>query len=262
MNRGEVVDEHGEQVNETRLHTAKLRVFYYRSVEDEPRIPFDEVVLFQDEHLVVADKPHFLPVIPAGRFVQETLLVRLKRRLGIDSLVPIHRIDRGTAGVVIFSTQANERNAYQSLFRSRRVIKSYESIGEFNPNLMLPTTYESRLVPDSHFMRTTQVAGEANSKTHVELIEVRDNSAHYRLTPVTGRKHQLRVHTAALGIAIRNDPMYPVLQPERDADMPEDFSRPLQLLARQVEFFDPITSKPRAFESGFRLDWQAVGQSR
>jgi len=257
---GEVVDEFGKRVSESRLHTANLRVFYYRSVDDEPRIPFDEVVLFQDEHLVVADKPHFLPVTPAGRFVRETLLARLKKRLGIDTLVPIHRIDRGTAGVVLFSTQANERDAYQSLFRSRRVVKSYESIGAFNPTLILPTTYESRLVADSHFTRMAEEAGEANSTTHIQLIEVRGKCAHYRLSPVTGRKHQLRVHCAALGIAICNDPIYPVLQPEPNADVPEDFSRPLQLLARHVEFVDPITSKLCRFESQFRLDWQAAVQ--
>lgn len=253
---GEVVDEHGVPVTEHRSHEANLGIFYYRSIEVEDRIPFEERVLFQDDHLVVADKPHFLPVIPSGRFVQETLLVRLKKRLGIDTLVPIHRIDSGTAGVVVFCVHESQRDAYQALFRQRDVEKCYEAVASVNASLQFPMTYESRLIQDEHFMRMREVtgAGTPNSRTHLELIETRGEYARYRLRPVTGRKHQLRVHCAALGIPILNDPMYPDMQPKPADDAPRDYSKPLQLLARSVEFRDPITDAARKFVSERTLE--------
>ncbi len=251
MSLEEVIDERGVAVTENRPYEANLGIFYYRSIEVEDRIPFDEKVLFQDDHLVVADKPHFLPVIPSGRFVQETLLVRLKNRLGIDSLVPIHRIDSGTAGIVVFTVKESQRDAYQALFRQRQVEKCYEAVACANQSLKLPMTYESRMVQDEHFMRMCEVIGKGapNSLTHIDLIEARGEHALYRLRPVTGRKHQLRVHCAALGIPIINDPMYPIMQPKPTDDAPRDYSKPLQLLARSLEFRDPITGSQRKFVS-------------
>ncbi|MDA1261765.1 MAG: pseudouridine synthase [Planctomycetota bacterium] len=251
MSAGEVVDEYGVPVTEHRPHEANLGIFYYRTIEVEDRIPFEEKVLFQDDHLVVADKPHFLPVIPSGRFVQETLLVRLKKKLAIDTLAPIHRIDSGTAGIVVFCIKESERDAYQALFRLREVEKCYEAVGVANSSLKLPMTYESRLVQDEHFMRMREESGNGapNSLTHIELLAARGQHALYRLRPVTGRKHQLRVHCAALGIAIVNDPMYPIMQPKPADDAPRDYSRPLQLLARSIDFRDPITRLQRKFVS-------------
>lgn len=251
MSAGEVVDEYGVPVTEHRPHEANLGIFYYRTIEVEDRIPFEEKVLFQDDHLVVADKPHFLPVIPSGRFVQETLLVRLKKKLAIDTLAPIHRIDSGTAGIVVFCIKESERDAYQALFRLREVEKCYEAVGVANSLLKLPMTYESRLVQDEHFMRMREESGNGatNSLTHIELLAARGQHALYRLRPVTGRKHQLRVHCAALGIAIVNDPMYPIMQPKPADEAPRDYSRPLQLLARSIHFRDPITRLQRKFVS-------------
>ena len=252
---GNVVDEHGLAVTPTRAFEAGLRIYYYRALETEPRIPFDEVILFQDEQLVVVDKPHFLPVIPSGRYLQETLLVRMKRKLGIDMLVPIHRIDRGTAGVIVFSVQESTRGKYQQLFATRDVCKTYEAIAPINRALNFPLTHESCLAPDEHFMRMKEMAGEANSQTHFEMIrELTPTLALYRLRPITGRKHQLRVHCAALEIPIVNDPMYPTFLPEPARDALEDFSKPLQLLARAVEFTDPITGVARAFTSARQLE--------
>lgn len=258
MGQGEVVDAAGLAVDPQRVHEPNLRVYYYRTALIEPRIPFDETILFQDEHLVVADKPHFLPVTPSGRFLQETLLVRLKRKLGIDSLIPLHRIDSGTAGVVIFAVQESTRGAYQAMFRDRVVDKSYEAIAPTHESHVWPLHYESRLEPDTHFMRTREVSGEANAFTTIELIGVstrRSDMAHYRLMPTTGRKHQLRVQCAALGMAILNDPIYPVLAPEHDLAAEEDFSQPLQLLARSITFRDPITREWRHFVSERQLAW-------
>ncbi len=256
---GNVVDEHGLAVTPTRAFEAGLRIYYYRALETEPRIPFDEVILFQDEQLVVVDKPHFLPVIPSGRYLQETLLVRLKRKLGIDTLVPIHRIDRGTAGVIVFSVQESTRGKYQQLFATRDVRKTYEAVAPINRALFFPLTHESCLAPDEHFMRMKEISGEANSQTHFEMMrELTPTLALYRLRPITGRKHQLRVHCAALEIPIVNDPMYPTFLPEPARDAPEDFSKPLQLLARAVEFTDPITGAARTFTSARQLELLAT----
>ncbi len=251
----EVVDGAGTIVTSTRAHEPGAIIFYYRTIEDEPRIPFEETVLFQDEHIIVADKPHFLPVIPGGRFLQETLLVRLKGRLGIDSLVPIHRIDGATAGLVVFSVQERTRGAYQALFRERAVEKHYEAIALHNDALRLPMVYESRVVQDEHFMRMREVAGEPNARTTIALIEKLESApsrrefARYLLSPTTGRKHQLRVQCAALGIPIVNDPFYPVLRTRHQIGGVDDFAHPLQLLAREIAFRDPITLKERRFKT-------------
>ena len=138
INSGAVVDQHGVKINSDTSYRPNNKLFYYRFVADEPHIPFEETVLFQDDLIVVADKPHFLPVTPTGRYVQETLLVRLKRKLGIETLAPMHRIDRDTAGLVLFTIQPHTRDAYQKLFRERRVEKTYEAIAPWRADLSLP----------------------------------------------------------------------------------------------------------------------------
>ena len=246
---GDVVDEHGRAVDATRAHQPGLRVYYYRALEMETPIPFEEDVLFQDAHLVVVDKPHFLPVTPTGRYVQQSLLVRLKKRLGIDTLVPVHRIDRETAGLVLFSVQPATRGAYSQLFAERQVHKHYEAVVPWPAGATLPAVRLSRLAEDRHFMRMGEVPGEANAETHFRLLATQDGLAHLALSPVTGRKHQLRVHCAALGLPIVHDLIYPTLQPEGS----DDFARPLQLLARAVAFSDPLDGRPRCFTSARTL---------
>ena len=177
------------------------------------------------------------------------MLNRLKKTTGIQTLSPIHRIDRDTAGLVIFSVNPNERAQYQNLFRDRAVKKVYEAIAPYTKELdqKLPMTYESRLEESEHFLQMCEVEGEPNSDTLVEVIENKDGWAKYRLTPGSGKKHQLRCHLNALKIPIKNDQIYPVLTPYQEYDL--DFSRPLQLLAKTLSFLDPITRKPRAFSS-------------
>ncbi|NDZ12955.1 pseudouridine synthase [Variovorax sp. WS11] len=242
---GEVVDQHGILVTPTRPYQARLHVFYYRSLDNERPVPFEETVLFRDEHLLVVDKPHFLTVAPVGKYVQQSLLVRLQRKLGLDQLAPLHRIDRETAGVVLFSVQPTTRHAYHALFAERAVTKHYEAIVPWRGTPALPDVRRSRLVDDTHFMRMREVDGEPNAETRFELLEARDGWARLRLSPVTGRRHQLRVHCAALGLPIRDDALYPTLLPEGI----EDFERPLQLLAKSLAFRDPLDGRPRAFES-------------
>ena len=245
MERSEVVDEFGLPVTAQRPYTGHIRVYYYRTLEQETPIPFDAPILHQDEHLVVVDKPHFLPVVPSGRYLQETVLVRLKRALGVDDIVPIHRIDRDTAGVVLFSLQAQTRDSYQALFRRRLVHKTYEAVAPVHTALQFPLTRSSRIVQSGHFMQQREVPGAPNTMTQIEMIRSHADTAHYRLRPVTGHRHQLRVHMAALGIPIVWDGLYPLLTPQRQPD----YEQPLQLLARSIEFCDPLTGQLRRFES-------------
>ena len=227
---------------------------YFRRLAREPEIPFEEEILFQDEHLVVADKPHFLPVTPSGLYLHQTLLNRLKKKTGIQTLSPIHRIDRDTAGLVLFSIQPDERARYQNLFRDRIVKKVYEAIAPYSEALIqrLPMTYQSRLEESKHFLQMQEVQGEPNADTFIELIEVNQPWAKYRLTPGSGKKHQLRCHLNALNIPIQNDQIYPILTPYQEYDL--DFSKQLKLLAKEIHFKDPISNIDRIFSSRRKLD--------
>jgi tRNA pseudouridine32 synthase/23S rRNA pseudouridine746 synthase len=249
MAAGLVADEFGVAVTPERPYRGHMRLYYYRALPVEARIPFEAAVLFQDEHLVVADKPHFLPVTPSGPYLQETLLVRLKNQLGLDSLIPIHRIDRETAGLVLFSVRPTERDAYQALFRRHEVVKHYEAVACWRPDLQFPLRRKTRIVEDEPFFRQREAPGEPNSETLIDLLEIRGQRALYALSPVTGKKHQLRVHMNALGMPICNDRMYPPVEPTPE----DDHARPLQLLARSIAFTDPLTGQPRRFDSRLGL---------
>lgn len=248
MAEGRVLDERGNALSPQAPFAPGTRVYYYRELEAEPVIPFEETILYQDAHLLVADKPHFLPGTPTGRYVQQTLLTRLKRRTGMETLTPIHRIDRETAGLVVFSVRPQDRGAYQALFREQSVDKEYEAIAPLRPDLPLPDLHRSRIVPDEQFFRQREVPGPPNSETHIELIEARGELARYRLRPLSGKTHQLRVHMHALGRPIVGDLFYPEVV-HGPGTTPEDYSIPLQLLARRVTFLDPVTGTLRAFES-------------
>ena len=249
MARGDVIDEQGSPVLPQRATQAPYaehqRLYYYREVPNEPPIPFAEVVLFEDAHLLVVDKPHFLPVVPSGGYLRETVLVRLKKKLGLDDLVPIHRIDRDTAGLVLFSKQKASRAAYCALFSQHQVRKTYEAIALWRPGLSWPQTRASRIREAGHFMLQHEVPGLPNAVTHINVLEVRGGLARYQLQPVTGQRHQLRVHMLALGLPILNDGLYPTLSPEGQVDP----ARPLQLLAKRLEFIDPVCGEPRQFDS-------------
>ena len=252
---GDVVNDEGQVLTPDAPYRAGQRLYYFRAVEVEPPIPFEAVVLWQDAHLLVVDKPHFLPVMPSGKYLQETVLIRLKKALALDTLVPIHRIDRDTAGLVLFSKQVATRGAYQELFRTRRVDKTYECIAPWNPDLAWPVRRESRIVVAPHFMQQTEVDGPPNALTHIEPIEVHGNLARYTLKPVTGQRHQLRVHMAALGLPMLGDGIYPTLTPE---GVP-NYDRPLQLLAKTIVFTDPRSGEARQFSSARRLkNWAEI----
>ncbi|MDE1167662.1 MAG: pseudouridine synthase [Pseudomonas sp.] len=249
--RGRVLDATGQPIGVDLAYKQGLRIHYFREVPNERPIAAQESILHVDEHLVVADKPHFLPVTPTGEYVEHTLLRRLIKRLGNPHLVPLHRIDRHTAGLVLFSANPASRAAYQQLFPTRQIDKTYEAIAPALPDRVFPLTHKSRMVNGEPFFRMQEVAGVSNSETRVEVGECNGQLWRYVLHPITGKTHQLRVHMTALGASICNDPFYP----EVLRDIEDDYQRPLKLLARHLRFNDPLTGEVREFESALRLDW-------
>lgn len=232
-------------------------LWFHRDLPDEPPVPFAIDVLHRDDEIVVADKPHFLATIPRGRHIVETALVRLRRELDLPELSPAHRLDRVTAGVLLFVVRRDRRGAYQTLFRDRRVHKTYEAIAPHDPAVPLPTTVRSRIVKERGVILAREVPGPPNAETRVELLEHRDGWARYRLTPLTGRTHQLRLHMRGLGLPILGDRFYGTASghdPQTQPSIPEDsalddWTRPLQLLAATLEFPDPRTGAPLRFTS-------------
>ena len=272
MARGHVVNSDGNCVAPKHAYRPRSKLYYYRHLAHEAPIAGEERVLFEDEFLVAADKPHFLPVMPSGNYLQETLLVRLRRKLGVAALTPIHRIDRETAGVVLFSKQAASRTLYHALFADRAVHKVYQAIAPLPPlhlELRFPLTHASELADSDNFMQVREVLTSVNSpgplnaqtnarknaktpaQTTIEWMETQGALARYRLTPLTGKRHQLRVHMAALGMPILGDQIYPV-QLAPGSDNP---ANPLRLLAQSISFRDPITAAQRSFTSGQTLNF-------
>nr|WP_222613377.1 pseudouridine synthase [Undibacterium amnicola] len=245
MDKKEVCDAHGNNLQAESPVKRGMCIYYYREIENETRVPFQEKILFEDEHLLVADKPHFLAVTPGGLYLRETLLVRLKVSTGIDHLSPLHRLDRETAGVILFSKQIQSRGAYQSLFQTRQIEKTYHALAAHLPLQSFPLCKSSRIEESKRFFMMHEVAGVANSKTLISVIDHRDNIDLYQLRPSTGKRHQLRLHMTSLGAPILNDQFYPVPKPVGN----DDYSKPLKLLAKSIAFIDPINHQKREFHS-------------
>ena len=275
---GDIVGNDGTRITEHTPASAHEFIWYYRSVPDEQRIPFDVRVLHQDEHLVVADKPHFVPTTPGGQFLQETALVRLRNQLGIPDLVPLHRLDRATAGVLLFSPNPATRGAYQQLFEHRRVTRQYRAVIQLPAPAELylerfPLTYRNRIIKTKGVInaeveayaprasgrleaprigkrrRSHAPTTGPNAVTDITLVSYQLNDdgalAHVALHPRTGRTHQLRIHLAALGHGVLHDRFYPELLKHRA----DDYTKPLQLLADGLAFADPLTGEHRSFIS-------------
>lgn len=251
-----VLDENCKPISLKSTCVSHSKIIYFREVDSEPVIPFKESILFQNNHILVADKPHFLPVTPCGAYVNQSLLNRLKNRTDIPELVPAHRIDRETAGVVLFSVQKKSRGLYQKLFMDGKIRKSYMALTH------LPKLSSRRFIDDDSsiirkrivkgepwFRMKIDETGEPNSTTRVKLLEVKDNRAILRLFPETGKKHQLRLHLSSEGYPIVNDHLYPELLPESCPD----FDHPLQLLAQSLEFIDPVSGDLMEFVSSFTI---------
>ena len=243
---GEVVDQHGAVRDPASVLPAGASVYLYRDLRDEVPVPFDIPVLYQDEDIVVVDKPHFLATMPRGRHVAQTALVRMRRELGLPELSPAHRLDRLTAGVLLFTGRRELRGAYQMMFARGAVHKTYLARAAASPHVALPRVVQSRIIKRRGHLQAVEEPGEPNAETLVESISP---DGLYRLTPRTGRTHQLRVHMASLGMPIHGDPLYPNVISVRD----DDFSQPLQLLAQRIEFQDPVSGAHRRFVSSRRL---------
>lgn len=292
--RGEVLNAQGEPIAANAPCPAQGLLWYWRAPPPEPRIPFEITLLHQCAHLVVVDKPHFLPVTPGGRYLQETVLLRLQQQLGLASLAPMHRLDLETAGVLAFIVQPAHRNAYHALLRDRQAHKVYEAVAPWRADLALPRSVSHRLAQrlGAGFMQMQVLPGEPNAETQLELIarlgtrpgddaatwlefarlgdaaagrerahepahesalDAAQEWAHYRLIPRTGRRHQLRAQMNALGLPIAGDRIYPHWWPMPPPDTAPDYRAPLQLLARELAFTDPLTGQPRRFVSQRRL---------
>lgn len=276
---GLVVGADGRPVPADAPYRPGAYVWFHRRLPPEVPVPFPLLVHYRDEHIVVADKPHFLATTPRGGHVTQTALARLRRELGVPTLTAAHRLDRLTAGLVLFTVRPAERGAYQTLFRDRRVHKTYEAVAPYDPALPLPRTVRSRIVKERGVLTARETEGEPNAVSRVELLDHRPGPvpgpalppgpgatpdaalARYRLTPATGQTHQLRVHMAALGVPILGDPLYPEVTGPVPAG---DFRRPLQLLARELAFTDPLTGREHRFRSTRALaawtsypDWAA-----
>lgn len=250
ISEGKVLDDNGDPIAADTPYLPSKRIFYFREVETEPVIPFPEAILFQNDEILVACKPHFLPVIPGGRFVNECLLNRLRASTGIADLAPLHRIDRETAGIVIFSVNRKTRGLYHDLFLHGKITKTYHAVAEVNPAPREDRwIVRNRIVRGEPRFRMKTAAGAVNSESRILLLEMNGTRGRFRLNPVTGKTHQLRLHMSALGFGILNDRLYPDLLAQQD----DDFARPLQLLARQMAFQDPVTGKAMEFRSGRAL---------
>jgi tRNA pseudouridine32 synthase/23S rRNA pseudouridine746 synthase len=242
---GEVVLPDGTVVSETTVLPPGAHVYFYRELRDEVPVPLDIPMLYRDDEIVVVDKPHFLATMPRGRHVAQTALVRLRRELDLPELSPAHRLDRLTAGVLLLTTRRDIRGAYQMLFARGEVRKTYLARAAVDPELELPKVLRNRIIKRRGQLQAVEEPGEPNAETLIEHI----GDGLYRLTPRTGRTHQLRVHMASIGLPIIGDPLYPNV-----VDVaPDDFSRPMQLLAHSLEFIDPVSGHPREFVSRRRL---------
>lgn len=260
MAQGDVVDVWGTPLPADAPCVPGQVLWYWRHLAAEPRVPFELTLLHRDEHLVVVDKPHFLASIPGGRHLHETALVRLRRLLGNDALTALHRLDRDTAGLLMFSADPATRDAYHALVRAQGLHKVYEAVAPWRADLPPSFTASQRLHEPrgARHLPVQVVAGEANAHVQVTLLRRLGavggvELAHYRLEPLTGRRHQLRVQMNALGCPIVGDRMYPRFQPEPPPDAEPDFTQPLQLLARELAFTDPVTGAARRFASAQQL---------
>lgn len=252
ISAGKVLDDSAAPITLGTEYAPQKRIIYFREVDSEPVIPFAEKIIYQDDQILVACKPHFLPVTPGGRYVDECLLNRLRNSTGIPDLAPLHRIDRETAGIVMFSVNKATRGRYGELFMNGKLEKRYQAISACLPaGEKASWIIEDRIERGEPWFRMMSIPGTANARSRINLVEFKKGRSLFNLQPITGKTHQLRIHMSGLGFGIQNDRYYPELQPE-SAD---NFETPLQLVAKSVRFRDPLSGKLREFVSERELLW-------
>jgi tRNA pseudouridine32 synthase / 23S rRNA pseudouridine746 synthase len=248
---GEFVDAAGAPVRADAPFVPRSVVWAHRDLPVESALPADIRVLHRDERLVVVDKPHHMATMPRGSHVVQSALARARVLTGLPRLAPAHRLDRPTAGVLMLTTEQRWRGAYQQVFATGLARKTYLAVAPVRPDLELPLVRRTHLVKEHGTHQAREVPGERpNAETLVELVDAAGDLGLYRLTPRTGRTHQLRCQLSGLGLPIVGDPLYPLDRAVAD----DDFTESLQLLAAVLEFDDPVDGRPRRFESLRRLD--------
>ena len=245
---GKIHTINGQAIRLDAPYQARLLVYYYREVTQEDIIPVTEEILFEDEHILLAYKPHFLPVTPGGRFINECLQHRLRQTTGLNQLQAIHRIDRDTAGLVLFSKQVETRAHYHALFKEHKIKKHYQAISAITTgDKLLGQHWQVKnciVRSEPRFlMKIDTVSNKPNSHSDIRCLKQTSQQALFELRPITGKTHQLRLHMMSIGLPIMNDKNYPKLQPKQ----PDNFNKPLQLLAKRLQFIDPINGKLRDF---------------
>ncbi len=248
---GEFVDAAGRPVPADAPFVPQSVVWAHRDLPEEVHVPFEIDILHRDDRIVVVDKPHYLSTMPRGQHVVQSALARTRVMTGLHRLTPAHRLDRPTAGVLLFTTEQRWRGAYQRVFATGQVHKEYLAVAPVREDLELPLVRRTHILKEHGTFQAREVPdAEPNAETLIRLEARRGDRGLYRLTPRTGRTHQLRCQLHGLGIPIVDDPLYPEVRDEPLGD----FSRPLQLLAAVLEFVDPVDGRVRRFETRRRLD--------
>jgi len=245
----------GQTITPETPYAAGKRLCYYREVSAEPHIPEAHHILYQDDHILIACKPHYLPVTPGGEYVNECLLERIRHDTQLEDIAAVHRLDRETAGLVLFSVNPQSRPAYYELFSTGEIQKRYQAVAHLTPDY-LSTELPSRWHIENHirkskpaFIMMQQQDREVNARSVITLLERRGTTGLFELQPYTGKTHQLRLHMLSLGMPIMHDKYYPELLPKQ----PPQFDKPLQLLAKTLRFTDPVTGKTHRFCSDRQL---------
>lgn len=230
-----------------------VTLFYYRENPEEIKINFQEKIIFQNNEILVVDKPHFIPVTPSGKYVNECLLSRVIKKCQIKDLTPVHRLDKDTAGIIIFSKNKNTRSLYHKLFQNREISRKYYAVCEINTLVeQKEWLVENRLTSSDPWYKMKIENGQVNAITYIKLLDIKDRKGLFFLEPRTGKKHQLRLHLSTLGFNIVNDPLYPEIVDKKDS------YPPMQLLAYSLSFYDPVSMKFFEFFSEQTLDWPAL----